>query len=779
MHVQPLGINFNSGTPKHLLNMYGGSVYIGNYGDDTTYERVAPLVEKTTGSGKYYVPAEYLDIDDSNYAKKNAINQFNAANVFADICTFKSDITFEGNIYVDKGVYTSGGVSDTSGNYYNPQRVQLWDTNGKALPVGTPTGVTKWSAVAPLKQDTTDTGKWYVPEEFINFQTTDFLKKTQSADDVLTTVFKDGAATMPLYDCNINTTLITGTYNNDNPMISATLAGTDTENLWLSSTAVAVKDDLDSPTGITCVKPNGITTTNNSVTLSMGDGEIRSKTSAESKFVIDTAGLKLRTGSAGIMWGSDTNIEDFTGAMFYDSTNGLNVSRFGTISNTDALLTLDGWKFTKSGVTFKGVDKAAKTANDLLTCKQSTVHIGKTGDTTAYTSVAPLVQDTTDTSKWYVPSEYIQSSGGDFLKKTQSGDDIAAEIITGGTLGYALANSTYNTSLIKGTTNNTAALIDVASSNAYAPWTASKIGLYSSADNQASGTGIQITPTAITNTAYGDSKSTTLGYDGIEVFNQGDYASAAYGSTSIDMSFDQTSTFPAEKGLRFLDPGTGSPRVNICGDTSGTIAMTKVDSNIASSSDDLLKLQSVNTEFTSSATEYMKFTKSGIVKKDGTAKQLYTEAGGTATIGTTSDTTSYTAVAPLNSSNVVPASYMGLQQTTYTGYLSGSTSHFAVTIVHSKAYTINSTSTLITYLQKLMESKSTSDYLGFPASGHFTSSGNQFTIYYASLWKSSSGKVTLSASGGVNNTSTAVDLISASATPSGLSSVHFYSSDIL
>lgn len=409
VEIKPKGITFYSGTPKHLLNMNGGSVYIGSYDDSTTYERVAPLV-----------------------------------------------------------------------------------------------------------QDTTDTSKWYVPAQYINFDTTDFLKKTQSANDVTTTVFKDGTATAPLYDCTINTSLIKGTYNNDNPVVDVTLTGSNTDGLWLSNTAVAVSDNS---TGITYVKPTGVTTNNGSITLSMEDGEFKGKTSTETKFIADTAGLKLRTGSAGVLWGSDTNLESFDASVVYDKTNGLYVSKFGTISNTDALLTLDGWKFTKSGVTFKGVDKAAKTANDLLTCKQSTVHIGKTGDTTAYTSVAPLVQDTTDTSKWYVPSEYIQGGGDDYLKKTQSGDDITAEIITGGALGYAIVNSTYSDSVIKGTTTNAAAILDVASNNGYAPWTASAIGVYSDADNQADGKGIQITPTTITNSGYGDSDSVTIEHDCVSIFD--------------------------------------------------------------------------------------------------------------------------------------------------------------------------------------------------------------------------------------------------------------------
>ena len=162
VEIKPKGITFYSGTPKHLLNMYGGSVYIGSYDDSTTYERVAPLV-----------------------------------------------------------------------------------------------------------QDTTDTSKYYVPSEYINFDTSDFLKKTQSADDVTATVFKDGTATAPLYDCKVNTSLIKGTYNNSNPMIDVTQEGPSIDGVWLSDSTVKVADDA---TGSTYVAPNGVTTTDGSTILSLSDG---------------------------------------------------------------------------------------------------------------------------------------------------------------------------------------------------------------------------------------------------------------------------------------------------------------------------------------------------------------------------------------------------------------------------------------------------------------------------------------------------------------------------
>lgn len=118
-----------------------------------------------------------------------------------------------------------------------------------------------------------------------------------------------------------------------------------------------------------------------------------------------------------------------------------------------------------------------------------------------------------------------------------------------------------------------------------------------------------------------------------------------------------SSAFPAGQGIRFTDPMSGSPRTAICADTSGTVNITNVESNLAGSSDDLLVLRDTASEFSTTTTTYMTITKNGITKKDGTAKQLYTEAGGTATIGTTSDTASYTAVAPLNGEGRVPASY--------------------------------------------------------------------------------------------------------------------------
>lgn len=668
VEIKPKGITFVSGTPKHLLNMFGGSVYIGSYDDSTTYERVAPLV-----------------------------------------------------------------------------------------------------------QDTTDTSKWYVPAQYINFDTTDFLKKTQSADDVTTTVFKDGTATAPLYDCKINTSLIKGTYNNSNPMIDVTQEGPSIDGVWLSDSTVKVSDDS---TGSTYVAPNGVTTTDGSTIVSLGDGQLKGKTSTETKFITDTAGLKLRTGSAGIMWASDTNLENFDGSIYYDKTGGLNVNRFNSTSNTDVLLTLDGWKFTKSGVTFKGVDRAAKTANDLLTCKQSTVHIGKTGDTTAYTSVAPLVQDTTDTSKWYVPSEYIQSSGsGDYLKKTQSGDDITAEIITGGALGYAIVNSTYSDSVIKGTTANAAAILNVASSNGYAPWTAPIIGVYSSSDNQTNGQGIQITPISITNSGYGTSSSVTIEHDCVSIFDQNENASAEYKATGMDLCFDSSGVFAAERGLRFVDPVAGSPRTAICADISGTVSITNVESNLAGSSDDLLTLQSTDSEFSTTSTKYMTITKNGITKKDGTAKQLYTEAGGTATIGTTSDTTSYTAVAPLNSSNVVPATYLGLQSTTYGGYLSTSQGNFAVTFIHTSAYSITDAASLSTYISKITENLASGTYLYFPASGSFIHDSKTFVITHAYTWKTS-GSANLLVSGVCGNSSTACWVITSGAA-TDISSIRFGTYNIL
>ena len=236
---------------------------------------------------------------------------------------------------------------------------------------------------------------------------------------------------------------------------------------------------------------------------------------------------------------------------------------------------------------------------------------------------------------------------------------------------------------------------------------------------------------------------------------------------------------PAEIGLRFVDPAVEEPRVSVSGDKYGTVSITTVPSNIPLPSDDLLKLQSVPNNTSATATEYMKFTKSGIVKKDGTAKQLYTEAGGTATIGTTSDTTSYTAVAPLNSSNVVPASYMGLQMTVWSGYLSSAYSFFTVSILHTKNVTINSEATLLTYLKTVMDNRSGTSF-SLPAAGPAVSSANNYIITRLYVTgNSSSISARLSISGLGTGSITAAYVISSNTFKTNSSESSFYTYDII
>jgi hypothetical protein len=70
---------------------------------------------------------------------------------------------------------------------------------------------------------------------------------------------------------------------------------------------------------------------------------------------------------------------------------------------TDALLDLNKYcAIFSSGIYLKD-----KTRNDLLNGGGFTTNIGSTDDTTIYHNVAPLIQDTEDETKWYIPAKYM------------------------------------------------------------------------------------------------------------------------------------------------------------------------------------------------------------------------------------------------------------------------------------------------------------------------------------------------------------------------------------
>jgi hypothetical protein len=90
------------------------------------------------------------------------------------------------------------------------------------------------------------------------------------------------------------------------------------------------------------------------------------------------------------------------------------------------------------------------------------------------------------------------------------------------------------------------------------------------------------------------------------------------------LCFDSPGTFEAERGYRFIDPVSGSPRSAICDDENGTMYMTTVVDTLTGSSDDLLVLRSTPNETSTTSTKYMTITKNGIAKEGGVASKLYT-----------------------------------------------------------------------------------------------------------------------------------------------------------
>ena len=71
-----------------------------------------------------------------------------------------------------------------------------------------------------------------------------------------------------------------------------------------------------------------------------------------------------------------------------------------------------------------GIKVYSKTAKDVLGCNFNFLHLGANDNTANYTNICPLVQDTTDITKWYVPTEYIQLD----TKVSKAGDTMTGKL---------------------------------------------------------------------------------------------------------------------------------------------------------------------------------------------------------------------------------------------------------------------------------------------------------------------------------------------------------------
>lgn len=238
-----------------------------------------------------------------------------------------------------------------------------------------------------------------------------YLKKTQEGEDIQMSIVNNGSIGVPLFNFTSNKVPLFNFTSNNAPLFNFT-----------------------SDTGVRMVGNDiwkvGQITLDNSMTLTPYNIFLRGITNQTHKIsALSVNYLELTGGANGYgqiqIW---DNVIFFNQPIRSHSDYNFEIDVTGNGTYKKRGYHTGTWHYTEDGIHLNTGDASYK--NVLIAdagakydkLKTYTVGPRDTSFTTTYTAVAPLIQDSTDTSKWYVPTEYI--SGTLTLDGLLGGEDI-------------------------------------------------------------------------------------------------------------------------------------------------------------------------------------------------------------------------------------------------------------------------------------------------------------------------------------------------------------------
>lgn len=305
------------------------------------------------------------------------------------------------------------------------------------------------------------------------------------------------------------------------------------------------------------------------------------------------------------------------------------------------------------------------------------VTVGRTladGDTAVqYANVAPLVQDATDASKWYVPSEYIKSSGGgggsDILDtdNTFTGTNSFTKAVTLGSNVTVNGDATFNKPVklkdsVTASASNTTLYINDSSydglvtitNDGAAPsggavnsyFTGGSIRLY---DVDADSDLVSLTTTGIT---LGANENVALSNDSLVIKDNSNNAItvAIDGITMVNADNYESNIMHNRLTYNQKDSNGDIAYCLLCEPEGIDIIDVGNDAETTVTSADISFIKDTNTEMTISGAGLHAFNK--------TNKDVVGARNNYFHVGSDSDTVSYSNVAPLDSDGKVPTLYI-------------------------------------------------------------------------------------------------------------------------
>lgn len=433
------GIYIKDKTRNDLLNGGGFTTHIGSTDDTTIYHNVAPLVQDTTDTTKWYVPAKYMNWDvqidgesivdaDTQIANIDYLKKGDQILIKADTDTVHAIVTngkvdlgdsnavgtskqaaigSENTLAADKGyAYALGYNNNVSGGYTTV--VGIRNTDSKP-------SVSGYKAIFGC--DNTSSGHSGLIAGIDNNVTNDYNYVIGAGNVVKT-----------------HDSTIVGLANTSDSGFSDNVFGRGNTLKGSAHNVVGYKNVVGGGTTVVLGYNNNVTTNSIIATYNNAIGCCNVITSdrvtACGFFLKAVNKYETALGHYNDSISGDTIFS--VGNGYYDEDNKLTYRHNLIKANRDGDFYIVE-KTNTDGDTTNFYERPMKRLQTWLNEKVDIANIGADDDTTAYTHVCPIVQDTVDTSKWIIPSRYLDATIQDAAFKSEANTFSKTNTFTDGT----------------------------------------------------------------------------------------------------------------------------------------------------------------------------------------------------------------------------------------------------------------------------------------------------------------------------------------------------------